>query len=72
MIKHVRELMAQRPFVPFTIHTSDGRGVQVPTSDHIAVSGHFFVIVTHDDDRWDLIPALHITGVTVKSALASS
>jgi hypothetical protein len=72
MIKRVRELMAQRPFLPFTIHTSDGRSVSVPTSDHIAVSGQFYVIVTYDDGKWDLIPALHISGVTGEQAVASS
>jgi len=71
MIKRVRELIAHVPFLPFTIHTSDGRDIPVPTSEHIAVSGQFYVIVTHDDGKWDLIPALHIAGVTVSHALAS-
>ena len=72
MIKRVRDLMNHLPFLPFVIHTSDGRGVRVPTSDHIAVSGQFYVIITHDDGKWDLIPALHITGVTVDQPMASA
>lgn len=72
MIQRVRELMGQQPFVPFTIHTSDGRSVPVPTTDHIAASGQFYVIVTHDDGKWDIIPALHITGVTVEPTLTSA
>ena len=70
MIERVRELMRQAPFVPFTIHTSDGRNVAVPTGDHIAASGRFYVIVTHDDGKWDLIPALHIAIVTVEQTVA--
>lgn len=72
MIDRVRVLMNQAPFVPFTLHIGDGRAVRVPTSDHIAASRDFYVIVTHDDGRWDVIPAEHITGVTVEADLASA
>jgi hypothetical protein len=71
MIKQVREMMGRTPFIPFVIHTTDGRNISVPTEDHIAVSGQFYVIVTHDDGQWDMIPALHIAGITGAQAVSS-
>lgn len=71
MVKRIRELLGQSPFLSFVIHTSDGRSIPVPTADHIAISGQFYAIVTHDDGKWDLIPTLHMTGVTVDQPLTS-
>jgi hypothetical protein len=67
MIARIRELMHQMPFVSFAIHTSDGKTIQLPTNDHIALSGNFSVIVTRDNGQFDILPALHISGVTVNS-----
>jgi hypothetical protein len=72
MIKRLRELLNQTPFSSFVIHTGDGRAISVPTADHIAISGQFYAIVTHDDGKWDLIPALHMTGFTVVQPLPSN
>jgi hypothetical protein len=37
MIEDVRKLIATRPFVPFTIHFSDGGQARVPAEDHVYV-----------------------------------
>jgi hypothetical protein len=68
MITGIRELIHNSPFVPFIIHTTDGRSISVPTVDHVAISGKFYAIVTHDDGKYDVIPALHISGVSVDAA----
>ncbi len=52
MTQDIRELVATRPFVPFTICTADGAEVRVPTVDHIAVppsGGRIFVFGEKDD-----------------------
>ena len=70
MIERIRELLHQAPFVPFVIRTTDGRSIAVPTTDHIAISGKFSVVVTHDDGRIDYLPALHLAGITLEPAAA--
>ena len=42
----------------------------VPTTDHVAISGKFSVVVTHDDGRIDYLPALHLAGITLEPAAA--
>ena len=70
MISRIRDLMHQTPFVPFVIHTTDGRNLKVATTDHVAISGKFSVVVTHDDGRIDYLPALHLAGVTLEPMAA--
>ncbi len=70
MISRIRDLIHQVPFVPFVIHTTDGRSIKVPTTDHVAISGKFSVVVTHDHGPIDFLPALHLAGVTLESAAA--
>jgi hypothetical protein len=68
MIGDLRRLIANRPFLPFTIHTADGGELRVPTVDHIAVSptgGR--VIVFADDDSTMLVSALLIARLSVDS-----
>lgn len=64
MIGDIRRHLETVPFQPFTIHTGDGRAVHVPTRDHIALTP-VRAIVTHDDNSWDVLPALLMTGLTV-------
>jgi hypothetical protein len=52
MIAEIRRMIAAQPFVPFTIHSSDGSELKVATLDHIAVppgGGRVFVFGDHDD-----------------------
>lgn len=61
------------PFVPFTIHLADGGQLRVPTVDHIAVppaGGRIFVF--GDDERYDVISALMVTGITVNGESVST
>jgi hypothetical protein len=66
VISDLRELVAKRPFVPFTIHTVDGGAMRVPTFDHVHITpnaGRVFVF--YDDGHWDDIRPLMISRITV-------
>ena len=73
MIPDLKELIASRPFVPFTIHLVDGGAVRVPTVDHVYVTptGNR-VFVSFDDGTYDAIRPLMISRVTVDREAASS
>jgi hypothetical protein len=73
VVQDLRRLIAQRPFVPFTIHTIDGGAVRVPTVDHIhvAVTGNR-VHVDFDDGRYDTIRPLMISRLTIDEKVNGS
>jgi hypothetical protein len=73
MIGEIRRLIAAQPFAPFIIHLADGGEVRVPTLDHIFVfpTGSR-VIVTHDDDSWDVLSPLLISRITVDGQATAS
>lgn len=52
MIPRIKELLHTRPFLPFTILTTDGGEFTVPTPDHAAVNPNGrYVVVFSDYDR---------------------
>ncbi len=66
MIADIRELIAKRPFAPFTIHTVNGGAAHVPTGDHVWVTATGNrVFVSYDDGKYDTIRPLMISRVTV-------
>jgi hypothetical protein len=67
MTGEIRRLISVQPFVPFTIHLADGGQVRVPTFDHVYVfpTGSR-VIVTHDDDSWEVLSPLLMSRITVE------
>lgn len=66
MVADIRELIAARPFVPFTIHTVDGGAAYVPTTDHISITATGNrVFVSYDDGKYDAIRPLIISRVTI-------
>jgi hypothetical protein len=66
MIADVRKLVSTQPFVPFTIHFADGGQARVPTVDHVYVFPQGSrVLVSHDDDSYDIISPLLISRITV-------
>lgn len=67
MIPDIRELIAARPFVPFTIHTVDGGAARVPTVDHVSITATGNrVFVSYHDGRYEAIRPLMISRVTVE------
>lgn len=73
MINDIRELVATRPFIPFTIHLVDGGGLRVPTVDHVHITpSPERVFVWHDDGKYNVLRPLMISRVTVDREAASS
>ena len=66
MTGEFRRLISAQPFAPFTIHLADGGEARVPTLDHIYVfpTGSR-VIVTHDDDTWEVLSPLLMSRISV-------
>jgi hypothetical protein len=73
MTGEIRRLIAARPFIPFSIHLADGGQVRVPTLDHIYVfpTGSR-VIVTKDDDTWEVLSPLLMSRITVEATPSST
>ncbi len=68
MTGEIRRLVSAKPFVPFTIHMGDGGSVRVPTQDHILVLPKGSrVIVSYDNDEWDVLSPLLMSRITVDS-----
>jgi hypothetical protein len=64
MIPRIRELLHATPFVPCTIHTSEGREYIVPTADHAMVTPKGSrVVIFFDDERQADVAALHVATV---------
>jgi hypothetical protein len=72
MIGEIRRLLGARRGEPFSIHLADGGEVRVPTLDHVFIfpTGSR-VIVTHDDDTWDILSPLLISRITVDGQTAA-
>lgn len=62
MIANIRDLLAAEKFVPFVIHMADGRRIEVPTRDHIAV-GRRGVVILDDQDHFQILSGLLMTSV---------
>jgi hypothetical protein len=64
MIADVPLQLDRVPFVPFSIHTSDGHEYSVPTVDHAYITprGNRIVVAT-DDSSVAILGPLHINGV---------
>lgn len=57
-----------QPFLPFVVHTADGREYNVPTHNHAHVSpGGGRVSIWTDDETEYILPALLISGLKVGS-----
>ena len=72
MTGEIRRLVSAQPFVPFTIHLADGGEVRVPTLDHVYIfpTGSR-VIVTHDDDTWEVLSPLLMSRITLDGKSAN-
>jgi hypothetical protein len=64
MIQQVRKLLEARPFVPFTIRTSDGVEYRIPTSEHADIPPKGGFVTIYDDEGLGIfVSGLHITSV---------
>jgi hypothetical protein len=64
----IRQRLSAQPFLPFVVHTADGREYNIPTPDHAHVypSGGRVSIFTDDDHEY-ILPALLINGLKVRA-----
>jgi len=64
MIDEIRKRLEARPFVPFSVGTSDGHDYSVPTVDHAYITPRGNrVIVTDDKGTVAILGPLHINSV---------
>lgn len=67
MTKEIRFQLETAPFVPFVVHTADGKEYQVPTPDHAHVHpGGTRVSIFTDEGRQFILPALLISGLRIE------
>ena len=66
MTNDIRQRLLAQPFLPFLVHTADGREYKVQTPDHAHVypSGGRVSIFTDDDNEY-ILPGLLISGLKV-------
>lgn len=68
MIGDIRERLMAQPFVPFIIHTADGREYRVPTEDHAHVyPNRARVSIYTNDGREFILSGILISGIGVDS-----
>jgi len=69
MTNDIRQRLSAVPFLPFVVHTADGREHNVPTPEHAHVhpSGSRVSIFTDDDHEY-ILPRLLISGLKVQTS----
>lgn len=66
MTADIRKLVHSVPFVPFTIHTTDGGHFRIPTGDHVAVPPKASrVFIFSDEEEYEIVSPLMISRITV-------
>ncbi len=64
MTEGIRTLLYAQPFVPFTVHVSDGREFQVHTQDHAHIRpGGARISIFTDEGKEFILAARMLTGV---------
>lgn len=70
MFEELTRLVEAIPFTPFFIEMSSGRRFLVRSRDHIMFKKKGFVVVMDDDGLFDILPMLHISGLSSREAIA--
>lgn len=63
----LKEAKGRRPFQPFEIHLSDGRGIAISHPDAMAWQGPEFapvLLIVLPDGRWELVNFAAITSLS--------
>jgi hypothetical protein len=67
-IEQFRETLHRQPFQPFTIRMADGRAIDIPHPDFVALSrSGRTVIVTQPDEGYSVLDLLLMTELQVTS-----
>ena len=69
MIAEIRQLLAARPFQPFSVLTNGGWSYFVPTGDHTSISPEGNRLVIWFDEGGSIIlSGLHVTSIEMGEA----
>jgi hypothetical protein len=73
-VNAIREAMYTEPFRPFRLRLADGRELNIPHPDFIAVApnGRRVVVFSHPDDSLSILEPLLIVSVEVPAASPGS
>lgn len=71
-ITALREAMHAEPFRPFTLRLADGRSLQVPHPDFLAVSARRAVFISPVDESLTILEPLLIVSVEIPGVTAPS
>lgn len=68
MIGDIRTRLNANPFIPFVVHTADGRKYGIPTPDHAHIypSGGRVSIYTDEGEEY-ILPGLLISGIKISA-----
>ena len=58
----IREALRRQPFEPFAMHLADGRSLDVPHPEMVAV-GKRRIIVVQADDSWSVVEPLMVVSL---------
>jgi hypothetical protein len=69
--EEIRNLLRARPFVPFTIHLPEGRGVRVTRPDFALLSPNGRTLLAYEpDESFNMIDVLLVSSIAVDSTPA--
>jgi len=61
-INGIKQALHKEPFEPFTIRLADGRGLEVPHRDFVAVAPRRVIVVARDNS-WTVVEPLLIVSL---------
>jgi len=61
-INGIKQALHKEPFEPFTIRLADGRGLEVPHPDFVAVAPRRVIVVARDNS-WTVVEPLLIVSL---------
>ena len=69
-IDELRKIVHAVPFQPFRLHLADGRAVQVPHPDFIAIGGQgrTVIVTSQDETLWNLVDLVLVTDIEVQGS----
>ena len=71
-VKGIREALHRQPFEPFTICLADGRQLEVPHPDFVAIVGERRIVVVREDETWAVVEPLLISSLEYEAVAPAS
>lgn len=70
MVDELKRLTKAMPFMPFTLHMTDGRAFRIPHPDHISVMAKGLIVVQDDEGVVNLLRPLLLAGIETPTSTA--